>query len=1462
MTIHSKSLIALAALLLACSNGAQTPPDDDLLPRDGTTADVTLPGNDTTIIHVKDAADAGDFLFFDLDIQGFDYEMVTEEGGFLWPCKESDDCLSSYCLTTEQYGQVCTVYCETECPLNWQCTSKDVGADIIFLCTPPENDLCVPCESDDDCGSPADHCLPVGTAGETRCAIQCGDEDLCPEDYSCQEVEHDGKTVRQCLPESGSCVCLGDLDGTKEACFEENTYGKCFGERLCDGPNGWSQCSASVPGPEICDGIDNDCDGDKDEDLVPEECSDETAFGICTALTVCEGSNGWTCPAPPPGPEQCDGIDNDCDGDIDEDFPGLGEACDSLEDDDECAEGLWTCDANGKIACVGDSPYFEICNGKDDDCDGIADDPWPEKGKPCDGPDDDYCANGVWVCDGDDKVACVGDVNQAEICDGLDNDCNLTADDGFPDYDFDSIADCVDDDDDGDGVPEDGDGSGVAGDLLCDPPALAEACDDNCPLAPNPTQSDNDGDGLGDVCDADDDDDGLKDPIDNCKLVPNPLQQDQDKDGLGDACDDDDDDDGIPDDGDGSGSNDDTPCAPGQVLDCDDNCTLKANPLQQDGDGDGLGDACDDDDDNDGSPDLLDCAPADPTIHPGAVESCNGKDDNCDSLIDPENAVGCQSFYIDADKDDFGFEGLSKCVCGEDGTPPFTATLAGDCNDSNGSIHPLAEETCNGLDDNCDGDVDNAGATGCAIRYKDHDGDTYGVYADKKCVCGGKGEYTATQSGDCNDNDAKVYPGANEYCNGKDDNCNYKTDEDGSLGCNTYYLDEDSDGYGLQGYTKCMCAPSGSYKAIKYGDCNDSDHEISPGKLEACDGKDNDCDNQLDEKDALGCTVYYHDLDKDGYGNNAESKCLCSPEGFYNSKKGNDCDDTNPNINVGTPEVCNGWDDDCDGIADEDTLDCELFYFDADGDGYGDPDDAQCLCEAGQGYSASLSGDCNDNNKNVHPGVTEVCNGIDDDCNGEKDDNGAAGCSPLYEDGDLDGFGNSFKWKCLCAPSGSYTASQGGDCNDAEAAAHPGHNEVCDKIDNNCDNKVDEMGADGCILYFMDGDSDGFGLSNASQCTCQPVGVYSAILSGDCNDTNSFINPGAEEICDNVDNNCLGGIDEGFPDSDGDGIKDCIDSDKDGDNDPFGSDCDDNDPTVNKFAAEKCDGKDNNCNGQIDEKNAVGCQNWYYDGDQDGFGASDNFLCLCAAEGLYNTGQAMDCNDTLPYVYPGAKEQCNSIDDNCNQSVDEGSPVAMCGAVAHGEPACIGGNCVIGSCEQQHYDLNKLYEDGCECAEDKHDVAGTGNKCAIAVPLGNIAQGALPVNAAGNLVPGDDEDWFWFTAEDADNNDCNDFTLDIYFLQGTESFRFQVFKGGCDPVDHLLCTDADDFHFTVNFYDGTNGGECPCSYDIGPAGTGHYAAPGKNLCGSYGGKYYIRVYRKPGVPANCSSYKLEIKNGP
>jgi len=145
--------------------------------------------------------------------------------------------------------------------------------------------------------------------------------------------------------------------------------------------------------------------------------------------------------------------------------------------------------------------------------------------------------------------------------------------------------------------------------------------------------------------------------------------------------------------------------------------------------------------------------------------------------------------------------------------------------------------------------------------------------------------------------------------------------------------------------------------------------------------------------------------------------------------------------------------------------------------------------------------------------------------------------------------------------------------------------EMCDGVDNNCNLQIDENGAMGCIPYYLDNDDDGFGVFETKQCLCDGLSIGTSVKFGDCDDSNPNLSPGAAEVCDDVDNDCDGIIDESC-DEDGDGWCNihipvigfpaiC----------PFGpGDCYDGSDAVNPGMLEDpSDGADNNCDGQVDE---------------------------------------------------------------------------------------------------------------------------------------------------------------------------------------------------------------------------------------------------------------------------------------
>ncbi len=321
-------------------------------------------------------------------------------------------------------------------------------------------------------------------------------------------------------------------------------------------------------------------------------------------------------------------------------------------------------------------------------------------------------------------------------------------------------------------------------------------------------------------------------------------------------------------------------------------------------------------------------------------------------------------------------------------------------------------------------------------------------------------------------------------------------------------------------------------------------------------------------------------------------------------------------------------------------LGTDIFFADADGDG------------------VNAFFDCDDTDPEVNPELSELCDDKDNDCNGEIDED-----LPLisyYLDNDGDGFGQSSMIINVCdliAPTGY--AAVDGDCNDNDPNINPDAEEACDDIDNNCNGVVNEGVP--LITYFIDNDGDGFGSDASTVDTCIVVAPTGFVANADdCNDNDASINPSAQEICDNIDNNCNGLLNDGliyntyFQDNDGDGfgnlavaLDTCLAAA------PAGfvansADCDDLDAAVNPNAAETCDAIDNNCDGLINE--GLTYFTYFIDADDDGFGVSlvaiDTCLDVAPLGFVANTD---DCDDENAFINPDSEDiPDNGIDEDCS----------------------------------------------------------------------------------------------------------------------------------------------------------------------------------------------------------------------
>jgi hypothetical protein len=246
------------------------------------------------------------------------------------------------------------------------------------------------------------------------------------------------------------------------------------------------------------------------------------------------------------------------------------------------------------------------------------------------------------------------------------------------------------------------------------------------------------------------------------------------------------------------------------VDDPDDNCLFVVDADASDPDGDGLGSGCDDDDDGDGAEDGVDCEPLDPTRFPGAQESCDGLDDDCDETPDDGLIV---PWYPDVDGDGFGDEDSAPV---ETCAPPTGwVDVGGDCDDADDAVNPDAAEVCNGEDDDCD-DLPDDGLF--VTWYVDGDGDGVGA-GDGEERCDDPGAGWSQEGGDCDDADDTVLAGE------------------------TRFPDDDGDGFGDAAGATAFCQDPPPGWVADDTDCDDADRSVYPGAPEVPgDGIDQDCD--------------------------------------------------------------------------------------------------------------------------------------------------------------------------------------------------------------------------------------------------------------------------------------------------------------------------------------------------------------------------------------------------------------------------------------------------------------------------------------------------------------------------------------------------------------------------------------------------------------------------------------------
>ena len=502
-------------------------------------------------------------------------------------------------------------------------------------------------------------------------------------------------------------------------------------------------------------------------------------------------------------------------------------------------------------------------------------------------------------------------------------------------------------------------------------------------------------------------------------------------------------------------------------------------------------------------------------------------------------------------------------------------------------------------------------------------------------------------------------------------------------------------------------------------DCDDEDDSVNPGVAEICDGLDNDCDGETDE----GLDVdWFIDADDDGFGDLEDSLSACSqPAGYVDNS--DDCDDSSDLFFPGAPE------EDC---ADPNDYNCDgsAAYDDLDKDGYP-------ACE-----------DCDDSTALRNPGNDEVCDEIDNDCDDEVDEEAIdADTWYLDYDGDSYGLDNENYNIDACSQPVGYVAN-GDDCDDIHANANPAGTEICDGLDNDCANGVDDGPPLDAPTFYADTDGDGYGDAAVSEVACSASPNFVAD-SSDCDDLEFTVNPSAIEYCDGFDNNCVDGIDEDsaadastwYADLDGDdyGVDDPA-YNKTACDEPLGytdvdGDCEPGFADSHPGGIEVCDGRDNDCVNGVDGPDAIDAGEYYYDGDDDGFGAVDSLTRTCdTVKGYIEAGG--DCDDGDEFVNPDAVEVCgDGVDNDCSTTEDDACQLDLTLADAYwvGESAGDEAGFAIAGGE----DLNGDGYDDILVGAWSNDNSSSGAGAAYVIPGGpGSTAGATIDTDASNVLEG------------------------------------------------------------------------------------------------------------------------------
>jgi Notch 1 len=1312
---------------LHCSSSSTTGSQDtktaDLVALTDTLTDadgLTLPDMGRT------DGDGVEGLDLDVGLDGdVDLFCGPSPGPFGCPCEENGDCQSGYC-GFHLGEQICAKECMDQCEPGWNCKPVSAGgADDIYVCISKFPHLCLPCKDHNECrlvSGVMDVCVGYGESKGSFCGGACGEDADCPTGYACAEVEtFDGNPVRQCSPDSGECACSETAiqSAFSTPCAITDAWGTCEGTRVCSS-EGLTACSAMTPEAEACfNQIDDDCDGLTDLDdtdcMTPCICGDgkceEDRCGEAwdddqkTCATDCASCGNLICDPGEGvvGPATCL---TDC----------CGSCGDGLCRGGECGEnpGAQTPDNPG--GCPEDCA--KPCG--DDVCD-------PSEG-PATCPEDcQPYACGNQVCEPNESPAiCPPDCGTScgncacelgETTEACPHDCGYCGD-GF------CIAACAY------LMPEDVD---LCPADCCIPVCIGKECGpDGCG-------------GLCGVCPA-------WDPCrDACKAghcMPSHAEELR-CDGIDEDCDGQTDEDFVyTDPVDGADLIKGEPCGTGV---CDGGAVLCAE-------------------------DKLDVA-CSTEVEVGG-ELCDGLDNDCDGVTDAGDAsdllVGdprpCE---VQAGICVGAIKPASLCASGA-WLPCDDAVYV----EESAQYEAGQETSCDGLDNDCDGETDEDFGLvlldGSVVSGVGSPCGT-GLCRDGQTICSDAGDGLSCST--------EVYAGQ-ETCDAMDDDCDGATDaEDTSMAAGPLCENQ-------QGACAGSLKPADHCLSGAWLVCTEAAYAGLPDYRavdDLCDGEDNDCDGSTDED-------YLPEDTTCGVGACAAAGQEVCQEG------GKEVDTCAPLADAASEEVCDGIDNDCDGLTDAEDDDLRALPLEGGGLG-GGADLPPCELQDGVCQGAikpamlCVDGawqDCNDETYLAHSadyavsGPDATCDGLDNDCDGVADED-------YVVTGTTCGVG-------ACAAAGQEVCQEGGTevdtCVPLQAAVEV--DESCDGIDQDCDGSTDED-------YVVTGTACGVG-------ACAAIGQQVCQGGGTEVDTCVPLEGAVEvdESCDGVDQDCDGGTDEDYvpitvecgegaclaegttacmngtvidscEPGDGTGtdlICNGIDDDCDGSTDEDyvvtdttcglgacaaagqqvcqegGTEVDTCAPLADAASAEVCDGADNDCDGLTDAA----------DGDLKalpleggGLGGGDDLppcelqdgVCQGARKpvSLCVEGAWQDCTDetylahSADYAADGTDAVCDGLDNDCDGTINEDyvTTATTCGVgacAATGERICQGGGAEFDTCAP----LAAAAEVDASCdgidqdcdGEDDEDYAVVTTKCGIGACMATgqrVCQGGSQVDS-------------------------------------------------------------------------------------------------------------------------------------